>query len=100
MIIENQALLRSYDSAPRPRTLAPTSPLSPVQRLSLRVCCQSNLLTGEGEEEVGEEPNHMTVRKPGTLINHSRLSEFSGWCHLLRRDLDKYQKQLIFSSLS
>jgi hypothetical protein len=51
-----------YDSAPRP----PPTPHSPVSKLSLflkfPVCRQYILLTGDGWEGVGVEPNHMTAR--------------------------------------
>jgi hypothetical protein len=35
--------------------------------LSLPVCHRSSLLMGEGGGGRGEEPNHMTARKPGLL---------------------------------
>ena len=73
--------MRSHDSAPRqPPPLSP----SPVKKLSLflslPVCRRLFLLTGGGEERVGEEPNHTTARKPGYLsINQIYLSILSGY---------------------
>jgi hypothetical protein len=65
--IEDRAFLRSYDLLPTPPSLHPF-PLSRLSLfLSLPVCRRSKLLTGERGEGMGEEPNHMTARKPGPL---------------------------------
>jgi len=62
--------LLSYDLAP-----PPTPPLFPVRKvslfLSLPVCCGSSLLTGEGGEGIGEEPNH---RPPGSLVLYKSVN--------------------------
>ncbi len=52
---------------PHPFFPSPVSKLSLI--LSLPVFHQSSFLTeeGGGEEEVGEEANHTTARKPGPL---------------------------------
>ncbi len=59
-------VLASYDLAP-----PPPPPPSPVKKLplflSLPLCRRSSLLTGEGGEGVGKEPNHTKARKPGLL---------------------------------
>ncbi len=51
--------------------LAHPLPFSHVSKLDLRhtgrLKKRDNLLTGEGREGVGEEPNHTTTRKPGSL---------------------------------
>ncbi len=64
MIYSRPGFMRSYDLAPQP-----PPPPSPVNKLSLflslPVCCRSSLLTGEGGEGVGMEPNNFTGRKPG-----------------------------------
>jgi hypothetical protein len=62
------------------RLLAHLPSLSRQQVVSLsQSSCVSLVelkLTGEGREMgVGEEPDHTTVRKPGTSVNHSILSE-------------------------
>jgi hypothetical protein len=50
----------------------PSPPLSRQQLVSLyvslSVCRWSSLLTGEGGEGVGEEPNNTAARKPGPLL--------------------------------
>jgi hypothetical protein len=65
--IQDQAFLRSYDSAPR----QPPSPLSRGSKLSLLlslpVCRWSSLLTGERVKGVGVEPNLTTTRNHGPL---------------------------------
>ncbi len=58
-LIEDQASLRSYDSAPPP----PSSVKLDRRHTGLR----DNFLTGEGGKRVGEEPNHMTESKLGPL---------------------------------
>ncbi len=63
--IEDQAFSPSYDLAP-----LPPPPLLSRQQvvslfLSLPLCRRVSLLTWEGGG--GEEPNHSTTRKPGTL---------------------------------
>ncbi len=71
--LEDQAFLRSYDSAPRP----PPIPLSRQQVISFSQssCVSPVELTDRrgGKGVHGQEPNHKTARKPGP-INHSILS--------------------------
>jgi hypothetical protein len=60
--IEDQAFLRSHDSAPR----HPPLPLTSVSCLSFSVfLCVAVQACGRGDVGVGEEPNHSTARKPG-----------------------------------
>ncbi len=60
-------------------------PLRPFSRHLLFILSQSScvlsveLTDGRGGEGVGEEPNHMTARKPGPNINDSTLSEGREW---------------------
>jgi hypothetical protein len=69
MPLQDQAFLRSYDSAP----CSPLPPLPVVKLslfLSLPVYRRSSLLTGEGEGMgVGEEPNYTTARS----LTHYKL---------------------------
>ncbi len=65
-LIEGQAFLRSYDSAPRPLH----SP--PISRQQLVSLCQSSPVACRAhwekrEEGEGVEPNHTTTKKPGPL---------------------------------
>jgi hypothetical protein len=67
MITEGQPFSLSYNMAPRP----PLAPPSPVIKLERRHTGsqrdRDNLIRGDLGEGVGEEPNHMTARKPGPL---------------------------------
>ncbi len=76
---KDQALLRSYDSAPRPPLFPPSSLSKLSLFLSPPVCLRSSLPTGERGEGVGEEPNQTTTRKPGPLqiIQSSLLQPLS-----------------------
>ncbi len=60
-IIEDQAFLRSYDSAPRLPN--PTSPGSNCLYFSVFLCVD---VRANWREE-GDKPNHTTARKPGPL---------------------------------
>ena len=57
----------SYDLAPPPSPY-PHFPVSELDRLHIgRMRKRDNLLMGEGEEGMGEEPNHTTARESGPL---------------------------------
>ncbi len=76
--IKEQAILRSYYSAPRPPP--PPSPPPSVSKLylflSLTLCRRSSLLIGERGEGAGVEPNHATRKKAWASIY---ISILSGW---------------------
>jgi hypothetical protein len=66
--IEDQAFLRSYDSAPRQPPFLPPLSHQQVVSLSLSFCVSPAELTdGRRGEGVGEEPNHTTAKKPVRL---------------------------------
>jgi hypothetical protein len=62
--IEDQTFSPSYNFD-IPYTNSPSQQV--VSLLSLPVCRRSSLLTGDGGEGVGEEPNHTTARNSGPL---------------------------------
>ncbi len=77
--VEDQAFLRSYDSAPRP---SPPPPPLPSAKwclfLSLPVCRRSSLLTGEGGGG-GRGDESYNRKKPWCLVlHHSILSGYDG----------------------
>jgi hypothetical protein len=68
LFLEDQAFLRSYDSAPRPST-------EKVVSLSRSSCVPPVELTDGGVGAgSGREPNHTPARKPGLLQTLNTLS--------------------------
>jgi hypothetical protein len=99
--IEDQAFFWSYDWGPRPPPFSP----SPFSNLSLSLSQSScvspiHLTDGRGGREgAGEEPNHMTAKRPGTSNGKTSIVYYQTLSFFALR-LKKNQSSLFFVFLN